>query len=270
MSEHLSKCIDIRRWSTRQLRLLFVALQFFTRLPIPSWVGFDELSLQNAARFFPLIGWIVAAFTCVVYGGASILWPHSVAVLLSVIGGMLMTGALHEDGFADVCDGFGGGMSAQRVLEIMKDSRIGVYGAIGSGLLLGLKCATLFNLPVHAVFAALLAAHPLSRLFSILLIWRLDYVGGEGKASVLARKMTTGEFLFGLITGIVPVLVLGLAGAMRWATITVAVLLAIMATLYLSNMFLRRIGGYTGDCLGAVQQVTEVGFYLGILACNGA
>jgi adenosylcobinamide-GDP ribazoletransferase len=137
----------------QQVRLFFIALQFFTRLPIPSWVGFEAAWLHHASRYFPLVGAVVAAIAAGVYALAALVLPAPVAVLLSTAAGIYATGAFHEDGFADMCDGFGGGQTRERVLEIMKDSRIGAYGAIGIILLLAVKCAALSALPPVAVLA---------------------------------------------------------------------------------------------------------------------
>jgi adenosylcobinamide-GDP ribazoletransferase len=249
-----------------QLRLFFTALQFFTRLPIPRWVGFDPAWLNQASRYFPLVGVVVALLTAATYALAAWLLPAPVAVIISTAVGIYATGAFHEDGFADMCDGFGGGMTPERVLEIMKDSRIGAYGAIGTICMLALKLVTLSMLPPLAAIGALLIAHPLSRLMATSLIWRLDYARAEGKAKPLAQKMSTAEFLIAALTAVLPALAVL---AMRWlpATALIAgVIAAIVATLWLARKFVRRIGGYTGDCLGAVQQVSEVMFYLCALA----
>ncbi|HEY9281089.1 MAG TPA: adenosylcobinamide-GDP ribazoletransferase [Eoetvoesiella sp.] len=253
----------------QQLRLFFIALQFFTRIPIPRWVGFETDWLQHASRYYPLVGVVVAAVTAGVYAVSVLILPPAVAVLLSTIAGIYLTGAFHEDGFADVCDGFGGGYTRERVLEIMKDSRVGAYGAIGIGLLVALKCVVLAYLPVQAAIAALLAAHPLSRLFSAALIWRLDYAKEEGKAKPLATKMSTSEFLIAAVTACAPLMAMALLGWITWFALLVSTAAAAMAMLWLGRFFVRRIGGFTGDCLGATQQVTEVVFYLGILACTG-
>ncbi len=250
-----------------QLRLFFIALQFFTRLPIPRWVGFESAWLHHASRYFTLVGIAVAVITSAVYVMATWLWPQPVAVLVSTIAGVYLTGAFHEDGFADVCDGFGGGMTPQRVLEIMKDSRVGAYGAIGIALLLGLKCVTLASLPMEAVIAVLFIAHPLSRLAASALIWRLDYARDEGKVKPVAQHMSNGEFLIAAVIASLPVIVVGVTALLPWFGILAGVLFAAIATVWLSRFFLRRIGGYTGDCLGAVQQLAEVAFYLGVLAC---
>lgn len=249
-----------------QLRLFFIALQFFTRIPIPRWVGFEADWLQHAARYFPAVGWVVAAVTATTYALSAWLWPQAVAVLLSTCAGIYLTGAFHEDGFADVCDGFGGGSTPERVLEIMKDSHVGAYGAIGIALLLGLKCVTLASLPSGSVVIALLLAHPLSRLAAVSLIRCMVYARAEGKARPLAQQMSNAEFLIATATVALPALLLVLLGAMRWGALLTGTLAALGATLWLARKFLSRIQGFTGDCLGAVQQVSEVAFYLGILA----
>lgn len=249
-----------------QLRLFFTALQFFTRLPIPGWVGFDPAWLNQASRYFPLVGMVVALITAGTYALAAWLLPAPVAAILSTAVGIYATGAFHEDGFADMCDGFGGGMTPERVLEIMKDSRIGAYGAIGIICMLGLKLTTLAMLPPLAAIGALLVAHPLSRLMATSLIWRLDYARAEGKAKPLAQKMSGREFLIAVASAAIPALAVT---ALRWlpfAALLAGVLTAASATIWLARKCVRRIGGYTGDCLGAVQQVTEVVFYLCALA----
>jgi adenosylcobinamide-GDP ribazoletransferase len=249
-----------------QCRLFFIALQFFTRLPIPRWVGFEEDWLRHAARYFPLTGIVVAAASAALYALAALLWPPMVAVLLATLGGILLTGALHEDGFADMCDGFGGGATRERVLDIMRDSHIGAYGAIGIVGMLALKCMTLSLLPPGAVIAALFVAHPLSRLAAAALIWRLNYARPAGKARALAQQMSGVEFAIATSTAALPAAVLLVTGHLAWPALLGSALAAALATAWLGRKFVRRIGGYTGDCLGAVQQVTEVVFYLGLLA----
>jgi len=251
-----------------QARLFFTALQFFTRLPIPRWVGFDPSWLNQASRYFPLVGVVVALITAVAYALASSVLPAAVAAVLSTAVGIYVTGAFHEDGFADMCDGFGGGMTAERVLEIMKDSRIGAYGAIGIVCMLGLKLTALAGLRHWPAIGALLIAHPLSRLMATALIWRLDYARAEGKAKPLAQKMSGPEFLIAAGTACIPAAVVLVLGWLKWQALAAGLVAAIVAAIWLARKFVRRIGGYTGDCLGAVQQVCEVMFYLGALACN--
>jgi adenosylcobinamide-GDP ribazoletransferase len=249
-----------------QLRLFFIALQFFTRLPVPRWVGFEAGWLSHASRYFPLVGMVVGAIAAAVYAAAGWIWPHLVAVLLSIIAGIYLTGAFHEDGFADTCDGLVGGASAERALEIMKDSRIGAYGAIGIGLILALKCAALALLTPPAVIGALLAAHPLSRLAACALIWQLDYVKAEGKAKPLAQQLSNLEFIVAALSPASIIGALYFAGWLSWQVIAAGAAAVILTAVWLARKFVSRLGGYTGDCLGAIQQVTEVAFYLAVLA----
>lgn len=258
-----------RSWidaSVHQLRLFFIALQFFTRLPIPNWVGFDPAWLQQSSRYFSAVGIVVGIATAAITTLAVYFWPPAVAILLSIIGGIYLTGAFHEDGFADVCDGFGGGYTTARILDIMKDSRVGAYGVIGIVLMLGLKYTVLSQLSFWSVIAALLIAHPVSRLMASALIWRLSYVKAEGKAKPLAEKMSGGEFAISAGFAVLPLLAGGLSGWVSWTGIAAGLALSALATWWLARFFVQRIGGYTGDCLGAVQQVAEVTFYLGLLA----
>lgn len=249
-----------------QLRLFFIALQFFTRIPIPAWVGFEADWLRQSSRYFPATGWVVGAVCAGVYATAAGLWPHAVAVLLSTIAGILLTGAFHEDGFADVCDGFGGGMTPERVLDIMKDSRVGAYGAIGILLMLALKLTLLISLPPALIVPILFIAHPLSRLASCSLIWRMHYARHEGKAKALAQDMHTGEFLIACLSVLLPSALLLHFFPFPSASILMALVLMCLLTWRMARMFQRRINGFTGDCLGATQQVAEVAIYLGLLA----
>jgi adenosylcobinamide-GDP ribazoletransferase len=257
------------RTALHQLRLFFIALQFFTRLPIPRWVGFDAAWLHHASRYFPLVGMVVAAIAAAVYAAAAWIFPAPVAVLLSTAAGIYATGAFHEDGFADMCDGFGGGITRERVLEIMKDSRIGAYGAIGTICLLALKCTALSLLPPAMAIAALLLAHPLSRLAATSLIWHMEYARAEGKAKPMAQEMSGAEFAIASVCAALPAALLGWQHWLSWPAIVAAALAALCSAVWLGRKFARRIGGYTGDCLGAVQQVAEVLIYLCVLASLG-
>jgi adenosylcobinamide-GDP ribazoletransferase len=252
-----------------QVRLFFIALQFFTRLPIPAWVGFEASWLQHAARYFPLVGCVVAAIAAGVYAAAALVLPAPVAAVLSTAASIWITGAFHEDGFADTCDGLGGGMTKDRALEIMKDSRVGAYGAIGIVCMLATKLSALALLPPRVAVAALFVAHPVSRLAATALIWKLDYVRGEGKAKPLAQQMTGAEFALAALTCALPAACVLATGWMTPAALLAALLAAAGAALWLGRLFVRRLGGYTGDCLGAVQQLAEALAYVAVLATLG-
>ena len=164
---------EMRHEMRHEIRLFFIALQFLTRLPAPAWVGYVDAWLHQSVRHFPLAGLLVGLFGTAVLTLALALLPAAVAVLLSMAATIWLTGALHEDGLADTCDGLGGAVSRERALEIMKDSRIGSYGALGLILALGLKAAGLTALvQFHPVLAcmALLWGHAASRTAPVWLI----------------------------------------------------------------------------------------------------
>lgn len=243
-----------------ELELFFNALRFFTRVPVPAWVGHSTELLNNAARYFPAVGWLVGAVGAAVYWGLGYVLPASLALLLSMAATVRLTGAFHEDGFADSCDGFGGGRDKSRVLAIMKDSRIGSYGVIGMVLMLGTKFAALHEMADEVVVLALLVAHPLSRLAATLLMGTLDYVRDDdsSKSRSLAHRLSSFGLAWAALFGLLPLLLLD------WSEALAALVLVLLVTWLAARYFLRRIGGYTGDCLGAVQQLTELAVYLGL------
>lgn len=246
----------------REFAALRAALMFFTRLPVPSSAQHDPEDLQRAAAWFPLVGWVVGAVAAAVWWAAAQVWTPALASGLSLAATLLLTGAFHEDGFADVCDGFGGGYTKERVLEIMRDSRVGAFGAIGVVVMLGLKWQAVAALPVTGFTGAavIFAGHTVSRAASVSLMAVLPYVREEaGKAKPLATQLSGGRLLVALLCGVAPLALLPL-----WSGCAVAGVLFVWFLLV--AWFRRRLGGYTGDCLGAAQQVTEVVFYLGMLA----
>lgn len=248
-----------------QLELFFTALGFFTRIPVPAWVPWSQERLNHAARYFPLVGWVVGAAGAAAFLAAQRLLPASLAVVLSMATTLRLTGAFHEDGWADTWDGLGGGWDKTQALAIMKDSRIGTYGAAALALMLLAKALALMELAARAPAAAALAmaaAHPLSRLASTGLIHRLDYVRDDAsaKSKPLAHRLTGGELALAAACGLAPL------GLLPFVPAACALATVFLVTLYASRLFRRRLGGYTGDCLGAAQQGAELAIYLGILA----
>lgn len=254
----------------RQLRLFLTAVQFFTRLPVPAWVGHSAQQLEQAARYLPLVGMLVGAIAAAVLYLAALVLPLSLSVGLSMIAGILVTGAFHEDGLSDFADGFGGGHTKEKMLAIMKDSRIGAYGAIAIVLALLLKYQALVELcgkhSLMLVAAALIAAHSGSRLMAASIMLTQRYVREDDSARAKpAVQLSRVSFAVALLTGIAALGLLYAAGA-HPAAILAAAVAALLMRAYLAWRLQQRLGGYTGDCLGAVQQLTEIAFYLGLLA----
>lgn len=259
-------------WLHRELNLLGLALQFFTRVPVPAGVAWSEAAMHDSARYFPLVGLGVGLFAAACWGVAAAVWNPSVAAWLALAATVWLTGAFHEDGWADTCDALGGQVSRERALVIMKDSRIGSYGAIGLVLMLGLKAAVLATLPPLVVPLALVWAHTSSRVAPLLLMRLLPYAGDaeHAKAKPLARK-ADGVALAAAGLTLLAVGV-GLSAVPAWAGLGVGRALAVMlaasaaSTAGCRRWFRLRLGGYTGDTLGASQQLAEAAALLAALA----
>lgn len=245
------------------------ALRFFTRVPVPAWVGYSPEQAARTACHLPLVGLMVGALGAAVTVGASWVLPLSLAVVAGMAATLLLTGAFHEDGFADVCDGFGGGWTREKVLAIMKDSRVGSYGAMGIALMLLFKWNCLMEIDTawdgSALPLALIAGHGVSRFAAVCLMQVMNYARDDdnGKAAPAAVKPGAVGMLWAACCGLLPTLFLPLE------TVAVSLSLAAITALALGRLFQRRIGGYTGDCLGATQQVAEVAWYAGMLCSFG-
>jgi adenosylcobinamide-GDP ribazoletransferase len=249
-----------------EVRVFFTALMFFTRIPCPPWVDHSAEYLNKASRYFSLVGIIVGVIAAGVHAFAVQLLPIPVAVLLSLVASVLVTGAFHEDGFADVCDGFGGGWDKERILAIMKDSRVGAFGVLGLVLLLLTRFAVLCELaacmPLSRFMIAVVATHAISRATSASIIFTHAYVQEDAvsKSKPLAQRMRSGELLLLLGIGIAPLIALKELRAF-------IVLLPLLITRWcMARWCVKWIGGYTGDVLGAVQQVSDVVCLITILA----
>ncbi len=246
----------------QELESFFGALRFFTRLPVPAWVGHSDAQLNRSARYFPAVGLVVGLIGALVWLVASLFWPKTIAILLALGATILVTGAFHEDGLADMTDGFGGGWDKERILEIMKDSRVGSFGVIVLVLTLLGRFMALVELPNTWVFMALLGAHAVSRFCATALLFVMDYVreDASSKSKPLATRISPRALDVAAAIALLPCLLLPF-----WPML-LGLALAGLVTFLLARFFMRWIGGYTGDCLGAVQQAAELAFYLGLLA----
>ncbi len=246
-----------------ELYTFLLAIQFLTRLPIDSSNIYSETRAAAGPRYYAVVGLAIGGVAASIFWFAAQYFGALLAALLSTAGTLLLTGAFHEDGLADTFDGVGGATDRQRTLEIMKDSRIGVYGAASLMMMLSLKIAAIAKLQPEVAAIALVAAHCLSRVSSVVVIATSRYVrdSGAGKAtadgvdsvSLFVAALTGVACLFGVYIGISSAAAFFIFGAL------------IVGHLLSRGIFERRIGGYTGDCLGATQQVTEVAIYLALL-----
>lgn len=253
--------------------LLLVAIQFLTRLPVPPFRHYEPDWLHQSSRHFPAVGLLVGLLCAGVLWLTSSLLTPLVGAVLSTAFGIKLTGAFHEDGLADTCDGLGGGLTRERTLTIMKDSRLGTYGVLGLVSALLIKISLLASMPVSVAMVALIIGHSASRLLCISLIALLPY-GGEiehAKAKPMAQQLTWRQAIFAsfwLLSGIILAVVLFPNAIMQigmgqWL---LALFLALLATDYMRRLLRSRLQGYTGDGLGATQQLSEVAIYAGLAA----
>ncbi len=245
----------------RELQIFLTALMFFTRIPVPSWVGYSQDILSQSSRYFSGVGLLVGSLVALVYYLSALVFPHLVAILLSTTFSLLLTGAFHEDGFADFCDGFGGGWTKTDILRIMKDSRLGTYGVLGVTMMLALKVSILYLLPQSLVILTLILGHSVSRLAASSLLVYLPYVRDESDSKVkpIAEKMSGWSFAY---AGILSLSVFFLyPSPLIWLSLLPLSGLTFFLALYMKKW----LGGHTGDCAGATQQLNELLFYLFIL-----
>ena len=270
------------------IREFLLAVQFFTRIPVTGalaeWVGFSPAMLRASAAHFPGVGVLVGAVAAGVYALLAALLPDTayaplVAATLSTVVTVLLTGGFHEDGLADVADGLGGSYDKARALEIMKDSRVGAFGSMALVLTLLAKVALVALLgsvdgipdgwdeaPFKAwyVCSALFAGHVVSRTLPLLLIYWLPHVGDSAasKSKPLADQISFRSLLIAFLWCFMALAFVLLA--LEAIDLIVACSLSFIALLYMHRLFKRRLQGFTGDCLGATQQVCEITFYLGL------
>lgn len=256
----------------KELGIFFTALMFYTRLPCPRWVGYEDEALNKATRYFPLIGWVAGGLAAIVYISFAYLFNPALAILFSMAATILLTGAFHEDGFADMCDGFGGGWTREKIMLIMKDSRVGTYGLVGLGLLLAFKFFSLQQLmlffpleqPLLLLFL-FVSAHALSRFTAATFIFTHPYARetDDSKAKPVAQALSPLNLAIAAVFALLPLL--GLMLLSRQPIFIAVIIPLYLLKVFLGRYFTRWIGGYTGDCLGATQQLAEVIIYLSLI-----
>lgn len=236
------------------------AISYYTRIPLYDYSDFSPETFKKANKYFPLTGWIVGGVAASVFLLAELLFPKSIAVFFSMLSTILLTGAFHEDGLADSVDGFGGGYTREKILSIMKDSRIGTFGAIALLAVLAIKFLILYELPTLMLPVVLVAGHSISRFTAISFLATHEYSRYDddtSRAANVVQKISPAEIITAGLFGILPLLWLGYKYFL--------VLIPLFITRQIIGDGLNRnIQGYTGDTLGAAQQISEVVFYIAI------
>lgn len=236
----------------REATHYLVAQQFLTRLPTPDWVDYEPGGLARSARYFPLVGLVVGVLSALIWLIFAPVLPAPLAAGLAIAVLILSTGALHEDGFADCCDGLGGSANREKTLEIMRDSRIGAYGAVGLVMVIGFRWTGLATFDPTEGALALILAPVLARCAIVVVLTFGVYARSEGAAKDIKEGVTKPEMMIALaISAIVAITTAGLVGLLA------LVIVLIVTALWLAWLT-HRLGGYTGDGLGAVEQITQI------------
>lgn len=249
------------------LRQWRIALMFYSRIPVGLIDNYQSEDLKMASRWLPLVGFILASILCVVWLALAFIWPANISLVLLFIVSVLLTGAFHEDGWADTWDGLGGGWKVEQKLAIMKDSRLGTYGGLSLMLLVLLKYQLWLVLSPQQFLVSLMASMVLSRFVPLVLISQMNYVREDdnSKAKPVAEGLGSSSFLviftqLALISGLL--MFMGLALNLLLLIVAVLVFVAIVWALFSKW----QIGGYTGDTLGASQQLSELAVLLTLTA----
>jgi adenosylcobinamide-GDP ribazoletransferase len=243
---------------------LRVAVGFLTRVPLPKSDRTSAPPLARAYRVFPLIGAAIGAVIGLIYLGlVAINLPALGAAALALGAGMLLTGALHEDGLADLADGLGGGRDSASKLAIMRDSRIGTYGVLV--LLVGFlaRLSGLQGLPGPMVLPGLISAHALARAVVPFLAATMPYARDDGLAVTTGRPEASTAMFAGALAFIIALV------ALPWAAALAATLIAALGGIAVAMLAMRQISGQTGDVLGGAEQVTEIAVLVLLAASLG-
>ncbi|WP_394420962.1 adenosylcobinamide-GDP ribazoletransferase [Tenacibaculum mesophilum] len=248
----------------RQIHYFLTAVLFFTRIPCPKWVDHSPEILNKSSRYFSLVGIVVGSIAALAYFASAYIFPMDIAIVISMISSIWTTGAFHEDGFADVCDGFGGGWTKEKILTIMKDSRLGTFGVSGLVFILAIKFLALYHLQNLSIdlILVIISGHSISRFIATVLLYTHDYVRDidSSKIKPTTKQMSSKSLLISGIFGIVPLFFF------QKPMVFLVLLPLLLTYLYMGHFFKKWIGGQTGDCAGALQQVSEIVFYLSLLA----
>ena len=249
------------------LNTLWAALIFFTRLPFWRLHEPPQSAYAHVVEWWPLCGWLTGGIMAGVLFGTSLCMPYGIAVILAIMSRLLLTGALHEDGLADFFDGFGGGTTRERILAIMKDSRIGTYGVIALIVYFMLLFMVFYSMEPTQAALAILIADPLAKMVSAQMILMLPYARTAETAknrTVYQRPGIVAGILLAL-QGLLPLTAVCLICYFRYAYIPPLTLIIFVPSLVMYALYYyihRRLGGYTGDCCGAAFLMVELTVYL--------
>ena len=265
--------VSKREQLAEQWQLLLLAMSFFTRIPVNIRAEVSASMLNEASRYFALVGAFIGICSAFAFYLCAMFMPVELALLMAMTTSVLLTGAFHEDGWADVWDGFGGGWTVENKLNIMKDSRLGTYGAAALFFILMVKYQALLALinqnsvkllvesEVLSLLSILVLGHCLSRVLATSLIADMSYVSEDATSKVkpLAQALSNNSYVTLLVTGLV-ILFFTLSFSIAWKLVVILLLTRWCLKYWFSQQL--------GDCLGAAQQLSEVVIYIALLSLS--
>jgi len=243
----------------KEWQILKHTIQYFTRIPLPYKHPYSPSHNQQALRYLPLIGVLAGLWSSGVFTLIHHYFSLDISIFMSIISTILLTGAIHEDGFADFCDSLGG-MTPEKRLTIMKDSNMGAFGVIGLLGILSGKYLFLIHMPVSHLPCIFISGHMLSRYFILFIILFLPY-SGHTKPSKSLPMIQKNQVKNTVIATVIIGLIMLTFPLYAWVSIPILTLITLLLMFY----YKKSIGGYTGDYLGAAQQLTEICHYCSVL-----
>lgn len=241
----------------RELNIFFNTILFYTRVPVPKSTECTDNTLKEAFRYFTLVGLFIGALGALAYFGASMVLPFNVAIIIGLLTTLLITGAIHQDGLADFCDGFGGGKDKESILRIMKDSHIGTYGVLSLIILFLLEYALLINIKPISIYLVFICANGAARFNAVALVGLSKYARSQNSKSMHTKLgVSYKELVPALIFGYAPLFIFGYIFAIIY------ILIACIILWLLKNYLERKIDGFTGDTLGALIEFSKIAFYI--------
>lgn len=244
----------------KEYHRFWAAVSFYSRLPVPKHVDYSYSQHGEASKYLPVVGLIISTITALFFFATENFIHKSISLIFIFLLNALLSGLIHEDGLSDFLDGFGGGWNKEKILAIMKDSSVGAFGVSGLILLYGLKFALLLEIENNLIPIAIITSGVLSRSNAVSLMFDMNYARVEkSKSSGMVKRITIYELIFIIICGISPLMII------KNYLVSLIVLCLLIFRFWVKAYMNKWIQGYTGDCLGFVQQLSELVIYFGLL-----
>ena len=239
------------------MKIFILGIQFMTSLPIPININVKREDFQKIVAFFPAIGLIIGLFEAFIYYISSRFLTHNSASFMAIVSHIIITGAIHIDGLGDTADGIFSGRNREKMLEIMKDSRLGTFGALAIIVVIVGKVIMIMEMPKHMIITVLIVAPVIARTMNIFLMYNRKYARQtEGMGDLFIGVLKKENYIIALILGVLITIILGGLTGMKMFVIS------FIFTILFRNYTEGKLGGITGDILGASDELNEFLIYL--------